>query len=284
MKVFIYRILSGAARLFGFWFFSFFTWIITGGFYFLFPGRRRASLDFYRALFPGRGRWFSWRLAWRQYHHFSTVFVDRLRLESPGEINIVTEGREEIRHGNGILLMSHVGNWEVAARAFRGFGMKLLIFIGERQDEAIEKEVKSDLAGAGITTVVASENEDQVFNSFESIRCLKEGGFIAIAGDRLWLPGQKTLSASFLGREVELPRAPFGFALALKVPIYPFFTIKEKNEFRVIIHPPIYVEAAARGEREAAMRGAAERYLALLEATLRAHPDHWYRFEPFWKK
>ena len=76
-----YRFATGLSNWVGVWFFSFSAWFVATGYFLFFPARVSQSIRFYRALFPQRGRLHALYCTWRQYHMFTTVFVDRFRLQ-----------------------------------------------------------------------------------------------------------------------------------------------------------------------------------------------------------
>jgi predicted LPLAT superfamily acyltransferase len=262
------------------------TWCITTV-YFLYSDRQRAiSVHFYEALFPSKNHLFHLWCVWRQFHHFSTVFSDHL-VAGSREIFCESHGIDHIQEAflpgqRGILLMSHVGNWQIAARKLADYGIKVALFLGSKQAQAIEARMKSVLGSTGITIVSVQEHEDAPLNVLEALHFLKNEGFIAMPGDRIWSRDQKCLTMDFLGHIVRLPQAPFALALALKVPLFAFFIIRTgRVRYRIIYNQPIVIPATSRTEREGSMREAARTYLALLEEVLRIYPEHRYCFEPF---
>ena len=76
MKALLYRIFS----IPGVWAVSVVAWFVTTWYFLFRSARRKESERFYRALFPDgtpaqiRGR------VWRQFHAFSGLFAERLRL------------------------------------------------------------------------------------------------------------------------------------------------------------------------------------------------------------
>ncbi|MCL5278235.1 MAG: lysophospholipid acyltransferase family protein, partial [Deltaproteobacteria bacterium] len=226
--------------------------------------------------------------AWRQYHHFSTVFIDRLRFEQHGGPTWVGEGLEYLvqaaqKGEYGILLTSHVGNWEAAARGLQTLNFKILLYMGVRQYEQIEAQIKKDLADHGISIVAVAKDSDAQFEGLEGLRFLRNSGFVALAGDLLWSRGQKTITVKFLGHDVLLPRAPYVFAMVLGVPIFVFFVVRTgKAQYRIVAHPPLYVKAGSRDTGGKRPFCAAQQYASLLEQTVRRYPEHWYHFTPMW--
>jgi KDO2-lipid IV(A) lauroyltransferase len=52
------------------------------------------------------------------------------------------------------------------------------------------------------------------------------------------------------------------------------------GRYRAVIEEPLAIET--QGERETALRTNVERYVAVLERYVRAYPEQWYCFYPFW--
>lgn len=288
VKGLFYRCISLLSRITGPWIVSVSAWLITTAYFILLPWRTVSGIRFYRALYPEKGAFSPVWCTWKQYHHFSTVFVDRLRFEKEGGLNWVGEGLEYLsaaaKKGEyGILLTSHFGNWEAAARGLQALNIKLLLYMGTRQYEQIEAQIKQDLSDHGITIIAVSKDSNAQFESLEGLHFLKNNGFVAMAGDLLWNKEQKFIKVKFLGHDVFLPRATYVFALILGVPIFVFFVIRiSKTNYRIVAHPPMYVKAESRDQRETAIQNAAQRYAALLEEMIRQYPEHWYHFTPMW--
>ena len=288
MKGLFYRFIVAVSGAVGVWVVSTAAWVITTAYFVLLPKRTAGCVRFYRALFPDKGRAFHLMCAWRQYHHFSTVFVDRLRFTREGRVDWTAEGREAVlaaarEKRNGIFLTTHFGNWEAAARGFTGLGIKLLLYMGTKQYEQIEAQIKKDLAANGVTVMAVSPEDTAAFDGLEGLHFLKNEGFIAMSGDLMWRSDQRSVIVRFLGHDVRLPEAPYAFALVTGAPIFVFFVVRAgRARYRIVAHPPIFVRAETRQRRDEAMLGAARQYAALLEETLKTHPDHWYHFDPMW--
>ena len=114
-----YRLLAGMARPAGSRVFELGAGFVAAGYFALFPRRVAVSLDFYRTLFPGRSPAFYRRCVWRQYQNFTKVFADRFRLQAGGDVRFISQGWEGLEEGlargrGAILLMSHVGSWEIS--------------------------------------------------------------------------------------------------------------------------------------------------------------------------
>jgi len=287
MKALFYRLLILLSRGMGIWVFRFFSWWIATGFFLFSPRRVAVSREFYSALFPEQGKISALRQAWRQYHSFTSVFLDRILLLQEGRLTHPSDGLEYLTEATdqktgGLLLMSHFGNWEVAARLLHRKGLRLLLYLGKKHQEQIESAQKKSLEEQGIRVIAVDEEGGSPLDIVEGIKFLKEGGVVSLTGDRLWGREQRTVSVSFLGHEVLLPEAPYLLALLSGAPLFIFLSFRTgEGRHAIYLSPPLYVKAASRREREPAIRKAAQTYARMLEAAVRRHPHEWYHFEPF---
>ena len=289
MRERFYAILIALSKIFGVWLFVIAARGIAAGYFFLCPRRAAASARFYRILFADRPRLYGWWCAWRQYQHFTTVFLDRYLLHDSGAITYTSQGREHLIQGarqgrGGILLMSHLGNWEVAARLLRRNipQVRLMIFMGRRAEEQIERLQKEDLTASGIRILAGDQDAGSPFALVAGVGFLKTGGFVVMAGDRVWQPDQRVVAARFSGHAVRLPEAPFMLALLSGAPLYVFFaSLRGRGQYHFSISEPMVVVAETRAQRQPAMQRAAQAYADLLEAQVRRNPLEWYHFGPF---
>jgi predicted LPLAT superfamily acyltransferase len=287
-----YRCLVTLARWFGSWIFLLIAWHVATGYFLLFPRRVAVSVRFYRRLFPERGRCHALRSAWRQYHHFVHVFLDRFRLAEGDDLPTTYEGWEHIvaatENGRGaIILMSHVGSWEIAARLLRHHGrnhprMRLLLYLGAKHREQIERRQKRSVEESGIRIVSVPEGGGSAMDILEGLYFLREGGLVSLTGDRLWSREQRAVTVRFAGGEARIPEIPYILAMLSGVPLLIFFAYRTgSGSYHLVTKPPIYVAAASRTERSKAVTTAAQTYADLLAEIVRTHPYEWYHFEPF---
>jgi len=289
MKRLSYTIFRAASKFVGLWVLKGFAWIVSSGYFVFFPGRVRVGVRFYRALFPGRGGLAYLVCTWRQYHRFARVFVERVMLDHPDNISFTSQGFEHLKAAaangaGGIILMSHLGNWEIAAHLLHRElpGVRLLIFIGGKEREAIEKMQKQGLMDAGIRIVAVDREGGSPFDLVDGIRVLNEGGLISMTGDVLWHRAQRSIPVAFLGHEVRVPETPYRLALLSGAPLFIFFSYRtRKAGFHFVGSEPIHLHAHSREQREAAVRSAAQTYADVLEQAVRDHPFEWYHFESF---
>jgi predicted LPLAT superfamily acyltransferase len=287
MKAFFHKMIIRVSFLLGSWFIRFFAWWIATGYLLFRPPRRRSSLQLYRAIFPDRRGGYHVYCAWRQFHSFAATYADRIEVDSKKGVTISAQGKEGIieaarRGSGGIILMSHLGNYEVAARAFEEIGLKHLMIMGEKEARQVARDQRETLSSRGIYILVATGQGDSVFGGLEAIQFIREGGFVSLSGDLTWTKQRSLLRVRLFDQEVAFTPAPHLLALISGAPLFTVFTFRVKRGMhQIIIYPPREVKASSRSERNMTLQASAQVYADALEEKVRQHPFQWYIFEPF---
>lgn len=290
MKSAFYRTLVRLTGVLGPWFFKLVSRGIAVGYLLSGPQKALAGVRFFARAFPGRSRAFHVRTVAGQYMGFTDVFLDRLSAGASGTTLAHTfEGWERMSaamtaNRGCILLMSHMGSWEVAAKLLRQYlpEADLMLVMGIRREEQIEGIQKEGMGKAGTVVVGRGQAERSPFDLVETARFLKNGGTVSMTGDKVWHEGQRTVSVDFLGSSKPLPEAPFALALASGSPLFPFFCLKTgPGRYHLTAHGPMVLDRKNRGDRARIVRRAAQKYADLLQETLLRHPQQWYHFDPF---
>ncbi len=284
---FWYKLLVRVAGLLGPWVFALASRIIATGF-FLFSRRVAESRRFYAILYPHRGTLYHRWCTFKQYQNFTTIHLDRFLLGQAQSATFTTEGWDQLesvigRQG-GILLMSHLGNWEMAATLLKKQkeDLRLLLYMGVKEKEGVERMQKDDLRRSGVTIIGVDQAENSPFSAVEALGILRAGGLVSIAGDIVWRADQRQVQVTFLGHNAYLPEAPFIFAMLSGAPLLVFFAFRTgRNSYSVHLSEPIVIESKSRKDRPRAIAQAAQQYADLLEKALRRHPFAWYHFDRF---
>lgn len=286
MKKISYKIALYLSHRLGVWFFRTFSWCIATGYFFLFPLRVADSLKFYRALFPGRNFFYHLYCVWKQFHNFTDVYVHRFIPWVADQAEFSREGWEYLHEGvakktGAIVVMSHIGNWELAAQRLNQKGLPIMLYLGAKHKEQVERIQKDNLAEKGIRIVATDEKEKSPFALLEGINFLREGGIVSMAGDRLW-GEQSYVTVSFLGHEVRLPDTPHLFALMTGAPLMTFFVFQDAvGIYHIKVSEGRNVFAATRTDRKKAVLESAQAYADDLACFASEHPFEWHHFEPF---
>lgn len=210
------------------------------------------------------------------------------RAAVPGlqKIAIIREGWEYLADAvenktGAILIMSHIGNWELAAQMLNRQGLPIMLYLGAKHKEQVEGIQKEEMSQCGISIVTTSENEKSPFALLPGINFLRDGGIVSMTGDRLW-GEQNYVAVNFLGYEVKLPVTPHLFALATGAPLLTFFVYKDAEGFyHTKVSKGRKVCAADRADRKKAVMKSVRIYADDLARFASDHPFEWYHFEPF---
>ncbi len=289
MKAFIHETLIRVSLLLGSWPIRFFAWWIATGYFLFRSSRRRSSIGLYQVIFPKRSQWYYLYCAWRQFHSYAATFAERIEFDRNKGLTTSTQGREKLlevarRGRGGVILMSHLGSFEIAAGAFREVRLKLLLIMGEKEAKQVARDQREAMKARGIHIQVATAGEDFLFGGMEAIQFVREGGFVSVAGDLVWTEQRSRLPVRLFGHEVGLSAGPHLLALVSDAPLFTMFTFRvEKGKYLILMSPPREVKAASRSERSAALQASAQAYANALEETVRQHPFQWYIFEPFFE-
>lgn len=220
--------------------------------------------------------------------HHSRSWIDLLRFSArpPTDLDAVVPSRVGTEHlvsardaGRGaILLTAHVGNFEIGGFFLGELGLKVAVVYLSDPSPVVERDRKAARDRLGIRSLQMKSD----FSAVKILRSLEEGYFVAIQGDRDYSGTGRTLP--FLGRNVSFPVGPFRIAAASGVPLLPVFVLRQEDgSYRTVVEAPIRVEAASRGEREAAERSAMMKFVAILERTVRENGEQWFMFSRFWE-
>ncbi len=243
-------------------------------------------MGLYEAVFPHRGRLCHLYCTWRQFHSFAATYADRMEMTGKRGANISSEGKEGLLEAakkglGGIIIMSHVGSYEVAARAFQDYGLRLLLMVGEKEAKQVARDQREALRERGVQIQVSSPKEGSPFGGLEAIRFIREGGFVSLAGDLVWTDPRSLLQARLFGRKVNLPAAPHLLALVTGAPLFFMFALRlARRKHRIIMSPYRILKAPSRSERNKVLQESAQDLANALEETVRQHPFQWYVFEP----
>jgi predicted LPLAT superfamily acyltransferase len=289
MKAVLLSFFLKISLFWGAWPLRFFSWWIATGYFFFRPSRRRASIQLYQVIFPERSRWYYLFSAWRQFHLFAATYADRAEIEALKGKAALVEGEERVieagkKGTGGIILTSHLGSYEIAARAFQRQGFKHLIIMGEKEAKNVPRDQREALKARGVEIQVATGQEGSLLEGLEMIKFIREGGFVSLAGDLVWTDPRSRLPVKIFGREAGLPAGPHLLAHVSGAPLFTLFCFRVKRgEYRITISPGRLIKASSRSERNKAIQASAQFYAADLEEAVRQHPFQWYIFEPFFR-
>ena len=248
------------------------------------PASRRASGDYLRRAL---GRPPGWRDRYRHFFTFAATIHDRVYLVNRRfelfdfEVHGEAELRRLLAGGKGLFLMgAHLGSFE-AIRALGRRDADLRVAMVMHQDNA--QKLNAMLAAINPEAVQDVIGLGQIDSMLKVRERLDEGCVVGMLADRT--PGKDALvPVQILGAYANLPLGPLRMAALLRRPVL-FMTglYLGGNRYAIHFEPLADFSGVARGERDAALKTAVDRYAALLDRYCRKAPYNWFNFFDFWQ-
>jgi len=258
-----------------------------GNFYAVLPGRRRQIIDFnLRLAFPEKTDGERRALARAVTRHFARSALDAIRLQQlrPEELLAAVDigGPENFERalssGRGaFFLTAHIGSWEVAALVI---GLKV-----EAGLSVVNRPLDNPILEAELDRLRKLYG-NHVFGKHNIVRevfaQLKKGGGVGILIDQRVREDQG-VEVPFFGHPAWTPGVLARLARRTLAPVVPTFALCDKpGHYLLRYDEPVVVEDLNDNELEEAPLTA--RFMAVLEAAIRANPDQWLWYHDRWKQ
>ena len=109
---------------------------------------------------------------------------------------------------------------------------------------------------------------------------LRRGELVGMQMDRV--AGGPQVMVPFCGKPAPFPLGPATLARATGTPLLPTFIIADANRINCTFKVEAPIEVAHTRDRNADVREATERLVAVYERYVRAYPEQWFNFFDFW--
>lgn len=252
---------------------------------------RRASLDYLRRLQAAHhvfvrepGRWTSLR----HFFCFAETLLDKTLAMSgryPQE-RLVFYGAEAIlahvdAGRGGVIITAHLGCLELlqASAAWRA-GLKVSILVHTAHAQRFNRILARLNPEAQVQLLQVTE-----FNAATAMLLadrVAAGEWIAIAGDRIPVSGDRVVRVPFLGEAAAFPAGPYLLASLLRCPAYLMACTRDGGGYRAYVHALAERIVLPRAQRDAAMASCATSFARWVEQRLCESPLDWFNFYPFW--
>lgn len=177
-----------------------------------------------------------------------------------------------LQEGNGaILLMAHLGNWEVlAARVAQEVPTSAIV--RPLSNVTTQERMNAVRRSAGIK-LISKHNAAR-----PALKALRANSTLCILPDRH--AGAEGALLPLFGRPTRFETAPARLAIMSGAPIVPVFGVRREpwridGRIEGRCYPAFSVHAANREQREAATIEGTKQVIASLETIVRQHPDQW---------
>lgn len=253
----------------------------------LFPRLRRTMIDNLERITGSRRQAAS--TARRTFVHYCIYvadymlfpFVDRRRVDRfvvdiRGERNVLT-ARES---GRGVILVTpHLGNWELAGIWLSRHDFPLNVVSLTDEDARTEAFRNRMRETHGIRLLRYDPKSASLASMVEILNVLKRNELVAMLTDRP--AAERTIEAPFFGRPARFPVGAFVLSWVSGAPVIPCYCVLDRrNTYSLVTDRPIALDRSL--PRDESIRKAAVEMARRYESYVRACPDQWYNFYPYW--
>jgi len=260
---------------------------------------RQASLDYLQKLQASKQVFQQapgWRETLRHFLAFADTILDKLLAMRPstdlGAIKIVGhEGLDAlIAQGRGaVIVTGHVGCMELCrVSAERQRGVRLNILVHTIHAARFNRLLQRLNPDSPVQLIQVTEISPAT--AILLAEKVKQGEFVAIAGDRVPVHQSMTVTARFLGHDAQWPVGPYVLAALLKCPLYAMACVRERssNGFHgnYVLHAHCLGETIVlpRKDRALAMTEYAQQFANWLAFIVEQSPMAWFNFFCFWQQ
>jgi KDO2-lipid IV(A) lauroyltransferase len=221
-------------------------------------------------------------LARRSFQNFGRMAIDFLVVRAMSAEEILTwvepVGEDHLaralRGGRGaILVVPHVGSWDVAAAFAAACGYDLTIVT---ESTWAAELVAGSRRSRHITLVPRTGSVRPVFSA------LARNEAVVLLGD-LARPGLETAEVAFFGRPASFPIGPARLALRTGAAVLVASSVRlPDGRYRVEARPPLPVDPERPSDE--AIQDLTARIARDFERVIAAYPEQWYPFSPIWAR
>jgi predicted LPLAT superfamily acyltransferase len=249
------------------------------------PGVYRRSKPYLQRRFPGDSFLQRYFRLFKYIFVFGQTLIDQFYFGFVGESQVKLEIDREpeilelLNSRPVIVLMSHVGYWEVAMAGSRRFNKKMNVMVNKDFDKD-KRQSFYDIQGNKFNLINVS---DQYGGMIEATNALLRGEVVGVTGDRAeqW----RSKCVSFLGAPAKFPVIAQQLAVATGASVIVLLSSKEEKmtiRFRwKDISTGVLTDEKLNKEEK--IQRMLELYSAELEKHVFDHPYIWFNFLDFWK-
>lgn len=248
--------------------------------------RRRVAIQNLRLAFPDKSERELRGIVGDMYRHLGWMVSELLVLQRDPlqALEWVDEvvGEEYVRElldmGKGlVMLTAHFGNWELFLAWGAQRGYPLYTISRGPNDPDLDKLLSRYRENCNAKML---DRRDKSWSTIGTVKLLKRGKFLAIAGDVHEGGG---IAAPFMGRDCYTPTGAATFGLLADVPVIPYFLYRKAPfSHRAEIGKPILVPSSGTRERKIEIM-TREMNMRIEEAVQKA-PHLWFWLHKRWKQ
>jgi len=243
------------------------------------PKSNRDTYNYFRKR-QGYSKFKSVVSIYKSYYTFGQTLTDKVAISTGlrDKFTYTHDGIEHIdnllkKNQGGILISGHVGNFEISHYFLedRYSISKISMVTTHAEHQNIKEYMERISVKSHLKFIVVKEDMSHIF---EIHKAIDEGGLVVFTGDR-YMPGAKTLTESFLGKEAKFPMGPYLLASRLNMPVLFVYFMKGPKR-----HYDLYARTAEFKARDA--QSLLKEYTQSMEWILKKYPLQWFNYFDFW--
>ncbi len=257
-------------------------------YYLLFrPAMRRRTRYYLHRRFQDRKPLARFVDSYRMSVELGKILIDRAIVGILGseKMKVTLYGRKKLlklldQRCGFVLLMSHVGSWQVALSAL-GFIKVPVNLLLEREQGNIDRHYFEHTGTACPYRII--DPGGYLGGTLEMLEVLKKGEVLCVMGDRVSGGPRSCVKVEFLGEEAPFPYSAFKLASAAGVPIVILLSLKDGPasyalKFSRIIRVPRNLGRSGKN-----FKPYVSQYIEELESFVQKHPYQFFNFYNMWR-
>lgn len=233
--------------------------------------RRKVALQNLKIALPDATPQELRRIVKKTYEHLIWVGIEMLILrQNPKQVLnwVETENNDvlELVRGGAILVIGHVGNWELAAAWGAQMGYKITAIVRDADDIAERGLIN------GIRHTLGVDTLSKLAPMTRAISILKRGEYLGILPDQHG--GPEGIQAPLFGLQTSTSQGAAVFAYLTKKPLLPIFTHRIAP-YRHVVRFGEPISWQKQATREATILEITTKINGSVEQMIREAPDQW---------
>jgi predicted LPLAT superfamily acyltransferase len=251
-----------------------------------FPSVKEKCNPYLRRRFPDAGRI---KHIWHRYRlilNLGKILVDRavLGILGQGSFKAAFQNEQDLHriralNSGFIILMSHVGCWQVAMSALSRLNRPVSLVMFEQEDETDKHYYKHRHEEKQFSII----NPEQFLGgTLEMLDVLKKDEVLCIMGDRVFGRTDQTLKMEFLGDSTLFPFSPYRLASISQKPVVILNSHKSGTDtYRLTLADIIHIPPKL-GKSGHNFQSYVQTYVKTLKDYVTAHPYQFFNFYDMW--
>jgi len=219
--------------------------------------------------------------------HFGKALIDRaiLGISGPESIQISFGNPNDLSKikslGSGfIILMSHVGSWQLVMSALSGL-KKPVNLLMLRDDQDIDKHYFEH--GHAQNNLKIINPEQFLGGTIEMLNILKNDEILCIMGDRIFGNKELSVKLNFLGKDALFPFSAYKIASIAQKPVVILYSHKSGPDSYQLDIPNIIHIPAKLGKKKELYKPYVQEFVTSLELFIQEYPYQFFNFYDIWE-